>query len=312
MRIGIVGLDNSHCVLFSRMLNDPEDPLYLPGAKVTLAYRGGSEAFSMSKNRIDGFTAEVTGRYGVRLCETIESLVENVDAVLLESCDGRQHLDQFRKLAVGKPVYVDKPFATSAQDALAMIRLARATNTPLMSCSALRFAPGLADLAPGQERVLSCEAFGHTPILNDFPGFFWYGVHSAEVLFRFMGRGCRRVRYLPTMQPDIDLVVGEWSDGRGGILRGTRFGRSEYGSVVHTDAASRCLIIPESPRLFQALLQHVTGFFQTHDSPVNPEETYEIVAFLEATNLSQEKRGVVVEICSAFDCSEDTNGGVTP
>lgn len=296
MRLGIVGLDNSHCVIFARVLNEPRDPAHVPGARVVAAYRGGSPSFSMSRNRIDGFTREVTERYAVVLRDSIEELAAEVDAILLESTDGGQHLEQFRRMAVGKPVYVDKPFATTAADAAEMIRLARESATPLMSCSSLRYAPGLAHLLPEGERVLSCEAFGHAPILPDYPGLFWYGVHSAEVLFRFMGRGCRWVRCLPL--GGVDLAVGEWSDGRVGVVRGTRFGRSEYGCVVHTDVAARCGVVTEEPQLFSALLRRVLAFFRTRIPPVDLDETFEIMAFLEAANRSKDEGGSEVDLAT--------------
>lgn len=290
MRIGMVGLDNSHCTIFAGMLNDPDHPCHLPGAELVAAYRGGSERFSLSRSRIDGFTDELTGRYGIPLCKTIEDLAADVDAILLESTDGGQHAEQFREMAIGKPVYIDKPFATSTADARVMLQLAAATSTPLMSCSSLRYAAGISDLHEGNGEVASCQAFGPTPILDDYPALFWYGVHSAEILFSFMGPGCVRVRCLTYR--DVDLAIGEWEDGRVGLIQGMRSKVIDFGCVVHRHTGTRVALAKQTPSWFCLLLRKVLQFFETGIAPIDGRETFEIVSFLEGANWSRERGGV--------------------
>jgi hypothetical protein len=112
IKVGMVGLDTSHCPAFTGILNDPQHEHHIAGVRVVGAYPGGSALFSLSRSRVDGFTRQLEEEFGVRLYDSIPALVNDVDAILLESVDGRQHLEQFRQMAVGKPVYVDKPFAT--------------------------------------------------------------------------------------------------------------------------------------------------------------------------------------------------------
>jgi predicted dehydrogenase len=285
MRIGIVGLDTSHVVAFTRLLNDEADPYHVPGGRVVAAYSGGSDAFSKSRDRVAGFTEELVTTYGLKLCDTIEALAEDVDAILLESNDGRQHLEQFGRLAKGKPVYIDKPLATTTADAGAILALAEETNTPVMSCSSLRYAAGIRDLVEDRARVVSCEAFGPAPLLDDYPGLFWYGIHAAEMLFAFMGSGCERVRCLA--YPDQDVVVGEWKDGRIGVLRGTRYESGSFGCVVHTQQGTAVGLAASEPPYYSLLLDEVMAFFESGVSPIAQRETLEIVAFLEAADRSR-------------------------
>jgi hypothetical protein len=293
IRIGMVGLDTSHCPAFTGLLNDKEHEYHIPGAEVVGAFPGGSAQFSNSRNRVDGFTEQLRDQFGVRIYDDIPSLVQDVDAVLLESVDGRQHLEQFKQMAVGKPVYLDKPFATSTADATAIAQLAKETGTPIMSCSSLRYAAGIAGLSQ-DGAVVSCEAFGPAAILDDYPGLFWYGVHSAEVLFSFIGAGCQAVRCL--RYPDTDVVIGEWQDGRVGVLRGTRVGKGQFGCVVHTDQGIYCGLAQSKPPYYYLMLQDVIRFFQTGVSPIDIEETLDIVAFLEAANASADQGGKVIAL----------------
>jgi hypothetical protein len=294
MRIGMVGLDNSHCTMFAAMLNDPEHPCYMPGAQLVAAYRGGSDRFSLSRSRIDGFTDEVTARYGIPLYDSIEDLADDVDAILLESTDGGQHAGQFRRMAMGKPVYIDKPFATSTADAREMLQLSAVTRTPLMSCSSLRYAAGIWDLHHETGEVVSCQAFGPTPILDDYPALFWYGVHSAEILFSFMGPGCVRVRCITYR--DMDVAIGEWEDGRVGLIQGMRSKEGDFGCVVHRQSDTQVGLARDTPSWFCLLLRKVLRFFETGISPIDSRETFEIVSFLEGANWSRERAGVPASV----------------
>lgn len=299
IKIGMVGLDTSHCVAFTKILNDQDDPYHIPGARIVGAYAGGSDQFSLSRERVQGFTGQLTRDDSIALYDTIPALVQDVDAILLESVDGRQHLEQFTQMAVGRPVYIDKPLATSLADALAIARLARETGTPVMSCSSLRYAAGIVDLAGADEQIVSCEAFGPAAILEDYPGLFWYGIHSAEMLFAFMGTGCASVQCIH--HADVDVVIGEWRDGRTGIMKGTRFDKGAFGCVVHTDQATRCGLAQSTPPYYYLLLQNVISFFKTRISPIDIQETLEIVAFLEAADASRAQQGRVVTLETTTD-----------
>ncbi len=294
MNVGIIGLDTSHCVVFSELMNDASQEYHVPGVRVACAYPGGSQAFSLSHQRVPGYTNDLRSRFGVTICDSIADVVRAVDAVMLESVDGRQHLEQFRQIAVGKPVFIDKPFATSTADARAIIAVARETKTPIMSCSSLRYASGVADLNPAGEKVISCEAFGPAQILPDYPGLHWYGVHSAEMLFTHMGAGCASVRCVST--PDMDVAVGQWADGRIGVLRGMRVGKYDFGCVLHTADATRLSLAVGKPPYYYLLLQQVVRFFETGVSPIPIEETFGIVAFLEAADTSKEQGGAEVAL----------------
>ena len=296
IRIGMVGLDTSHCPAFTGMLNETGHKWHVPGAQVVGAYPGGSDQFSRSRDRVQGFTDELKSKYGIAMYSGIEQLVADVDAVLLESVDGRQYLEQFRQMAVGKPVFIDKPLATSTDDAREIIRLAEGTHTPILSCSSLRYNEGIEHIVGEGEGVVSCEAFGPAAILEDYPGLFWYGIHSAEILFSIMGVGCKVVRCIP--QRDVDVVIGEWNDGRTGVVRGTRFDKNEFGCVVHTDAGTRHGIYKDVPPGYFLLLRRVVEFFQTGVSPVDIQETFDIVSFLEAADRSRDRGGQAVSTVS--------------
>jgi predicted dehydrogenase len=122
LRAGIIGLDTSHAVEFTKLLNDPKAADDLAGVCVVAAFAGNSE-IPTARERRPKFTEQVKAM-GVELVDSIPALLDKVDVVLLESVDGRPHLEQARPVfKAGKPVFIDKPLAGSLADALAIAAL---------------------------------------------------------------------------------------------------------------------------------------------------------------------------------------------
>src|SRR5690606_40278920 len=133
VRVGMIGLDTSHSTAFTKILNDPEAPPELSGYKVVAAYPHGSKDIEISVKRIPQFTEEVKGM-GVEIVNSIDQLLKKVDVVLLETNDGRLHLEQaIPVINAGKPLFIDKPIAASLADARAIFKLAKEKNVPVCS-----------------------------------------------------------------------------------------------------------------------------------------------------------------------------------
>ncbi len=295
LRIGIIGLDTSHVIAFTRSLNDPAGKDYVPGGRVVAAYKGGSPDLSASSGRIDKFTAELQSTYKVTLVDSIPALCGMVDAILLESVDGRVHLGQARQVFQSrKPVFVDKPLAASLADAKEIARLAKESGTPWFSSSSLRFAPAYQqarrDAASGA--ILGVETHGPAHLEPTNPGLFWYGIHSVESLFTILGTGC--VSVTMTSNEDTDLAVGVWSDGRIGVVRGLRRGKEGYGAVIFREKAIDYL--PVSEVSYVPLVRAIMEFFKTGKPPVTADETLEIMAFMDAAERSRQQGGVPVKL----------------
>ena len=126
LRAGIIGLDTSHVTAFTQLLNANAPKPGLGGVRVVAAYPGGSPDVPASRDRVAGFTTELRDKYGVAIVGSIDELLSQVDVVLLESVDGRPHLEQARPVfQARKPVFIDKPVAGSLADAIAIFDLAR-------------------------------------------------------------------------------------------------------------------------------------------------------------------------------------------
>ncbi len=294
LKVGMIGLDTSHVTAFVDLLNDARNEFHVPGAKVVKAFPGGGSKFSLSYNRIGQFTDELRKR-NIEIVDSIEALA-GLDAYFLESVDGEQHLEQFRILAqFGKPVFIDKPLACSYDDAKAIVKLAKAKNVPVMSCSSIRYALGISDLLKKEEdtEVFACQAFGPMNLLDDYRDYFWYGIHSTEIVFAMLGKGCESVQVLPT--ENADLLIGRWKDGKFGSILGNRNGVWEFGCTTTTVKTQRQGVASGKVPYYAMLLKEVIPFFQTGKSPLDVEETLEVIAFLEAASRSRKAGGKPVK-----------------
>jgi len=294
IRVGIIGCDTSHVTAFTKLLNDKNDPNHVPGARVIAAFKGGSPDIESSRNRIERFTTELQEKWGVEIVGSIEELCRKVDAVLLESVDGRPHLNQVRPvLAAKKRVFIDKPFTAGYADAHEIVRLAREAGVPFFSTSSLRFAADLQAIKSSDKHggITGASTFGPAPTEPHHPDLFWYGIHAVEMLYTLMGTGCETV--MRTYTNGADVVVGKWKDGRIGTMRGIREGKQDYGAVAFGKKASLQTPLPVKSD-YRPLVIEIVKFFQTGIPPVQPEETLEIMAFMEAADLSKARGGAPV------------------
>src|SRR2546422_7047628 len=139
LRVDIIGCDTSHVPEFTELLNDPQAKGHVAGAKVIAAFKGGSKDIESSWSRVEGYAKTLREKYGVRIYESIEELCLDVDAVLLESVDGRPHLEQAKPiLKARKRLFIDKPMAGSLRDVIEIFRLAKEAQVPGFSSSSLR------------------------------------------------------------------------------------------------------------------------------------------------------------------------------
>ncbi|MBN2294197.1 MAG: Gfo/Idh/MocA family oxidoreductase [Pirellulales bacterium] len=293
-RLGIIGLDTSHVIHFTKYFNDPANKT---GCKVVAAYRGGSPDIPDSANRLDKFTNELKEKHGVEIVDSIEELCKKVDGILLESVDGRPHLEQARPVfAAGKSVFIDKPVAGSLADAVEIFQLAKASGVPCWTSSTWRFTEGVQAVKKGKVGdVIGCIAFGPCTIEPHHPDFYWYGIHTVETLFTLMGTGCETVAR--TSSDAADVAVGQWKDGRIGIFRGHR----PYGKAGFLVFGSKGNHMDGHDGGYPMLLREIVKFFKTGKAPVPPEETLELFAFMSAADESKANGGVPVKLDDVLD-----------
>jgi predicted dehydrogenase len=265
IRLGILGgLESGHARSYARAA----------GRNVALSAFWGDDP---------GAAAQFAREHGITLSvASPQQMLDDrlVDAVLVLQRDPEQH----RALAIpflhaGIPVYVDKPMATTLEDASAMFAAAAVTGTPLLSCSALRFsAEVLALRAPERGELRTVVATGYRDTL-------YYGIHAVEAVYTLLGPGVTSLHVMRHHSRDIIGLC--YPDGRMGLVLLLRdsapvLSVSAFGATENSRAD-----IPdiEDHPMFGATLQAIVEMATTRRSPVNPAETLELLsALLAATS----------------------------
>ncbi len=299
-RVGIIGLDTSHATAFAKALNDPSAGPEFAGYRVTAAYPKGSNDIKSSVDRIPGYIEEVK-KSGVEIVSSIDELLKRTDFILLETNDGRLHLDQaVQVMKAGKTMFIDKPVAASLADAIAIYKLSAKFNVAVFSASSLRYIPGADEVALGSiGQVLGADTYSPATLEKTHPDLFWYGIHGVETLFTVMGTGCLSVS--GTFTDDWDQVTGLWTGNRIGTFRGIRKGKSDYGGIVFGEKG---IITLGKYSGYNALLAEIIKFFQSGTPPVSAEETTEIFAFMQAASESKKLEGAPVLVKSVLKEAE--------
>ncbi|TNE78946.1 MAG: Gfo/Idh/MocA family oxidoreductase [Bacteroidetes bacterium] len=145
------------------------------------------------------------------VCDSLMDMLGEVDAVFLARDDAEHHY-QYAKpyLEAGIPVYIDKPFALSLQEANNLWNLAKNDNQ-IFTCSALQFAKEY------QPAVLNGEMLGEIKAVWATVPKSWekYAVHIIEPVLNLLPeRGeLVNVKKLPMNSDDLTGVQVQWSTG---------------------------------------------------------------------------------------------------
>ena len=296
LKVGMIGLDTSHSIAFTKVLNDAAAADEVANCKVTIAYPYGSRKIESSYSRIPGYTEQMK-EMGVEIAESIDEVLAEVDVVLLETNDGNPHLEQaMAVIDAGKPLFIDKPVAGSLADAIAIYQYAKQNQVPVFTSSSLRYSKGAVEIRNGSiGKVHGAETFSPAHLEPSHPDLFWYGIHGVEALFTVMGAGCESVVRVST--EDTEFVTGTWNGGRVGAFRGIRGYKGGYGGTAFGEKG----IAEVGPyQGYRPLVVDIVAFFKTGKSPVEAKESLEIYAFMEAADESKRQGGVPVSIAEVM------------
>ncbi len=297
LRAGIIGLDTSHVNAFTNIINKPDAPGNLAKLQIVAGYPGGTD-IPASRDRVERFTNDMREK-GLAIVDTIPELLEQVDVVLLESVDGRIHLEEASQvIKARKPLFIDKPVAGSLADAIAIFELAERHSVPVWSASSIRFSSSIQSLLDNDEvgEIVGCTTWGPCSYQEGIPDMFFYGIHGIEGLFTVMGPGCKSVTR--TTGDGVDVVTGLWDDGRIGTYRGIRKGNAGFGATAF---GTKGIVTVGRASAYQELCGHIADFFQTNQPPVSAEETIDIFAFMEAADESKRQGGAPVKIADIIE-----------
>ena len=306
-KVGIIGLDTSHAIAFTKIMNVDKDPA-VAGFRMVAAYQWGSRDIISSTNRYAKYIPQMQ-EMGVEIVPSIDDLLAKVDVVCLETNDGREHLWQAEKVfASGKRVFIDKPLAHNLADALKIYEIGKKYNAQYFSSSALRFG-NVAKAARAGEygKIRGAALISPSPLEEQGTHnyYTWYGIHGFEPLVAIMGMGVEKVSCFRNETDDVINAV--WKDGRMGELRLMRKSWIYSGYVLPEKPKDKKqpLIVFDGYQGYQPLLKEIIQFFKTGVAPVDKQETINIYAFMTAADMSRREKGKSIKLEEAIEAAKE-------
>ena len=128
-KIAIIGLDTSHSTELPKLMQDPKTPENLQVKELRTVSCLRFETPFQNKEGLDA-RQEYLESIGVTVTENFDEAVAECDAIIIAINDPSRHLEYFEKCApLGKPIFLDKPFADTVKNMHKIIEIANKIDT---------------------------------------------------------------------------------------------------------------------------------------------------------------------------------------
>ena len=281
IKVAIIGLDTSHSVALPKLMQDPsvEHPVKELKAVTCLRFPTPFQSEEGQDER-QAYLETI----GVKVTRDFDEAVADCDALMLEINDPAFHLEYFEKCAkLGKPIFLDKPFADTLENTKKIIDIAKENNVRFFTASSLRFDIDLVEGRNNIEQPASATVWGPVGRAPAGSSIIWYGVHAFEILNRVMGSGAISVNGSADMHGYVFHVI--YADGRRGIVELSR-NCWKYGACCR-DANGKTDTFLAAGRIpfYKMMLFEIVKFFNGEEV-LKLEDSVEIMAMLAAAETS--------------------------
>ncbi len=300
LRIGILGMTegNGHPYSWSAMFNgyDPEEmakcpypviPVYLgkqpkdtlgiPGAKITCicctGYQERDEAERIAKATL---IPEVL--------DTPEEMIGKVDAVIVATDDGNEHVDRCRPfIEAGIPMFIDKPLVNKEEDLRTFVQW-REAGARFITSSSMRyckeFEPYYKNRYELGELMYVCSTMAKK--------YETYGIHALEAMYPLLGPGFVSVRNTGTYERTVVHIKHE-SGCNVNIIQG--IGMVPHGMMLLGSAGAITLTAGDSYYAFKKQLDLFVHWLRTGEEPFPFAESVELMKLVIGGLRSREEGG---------------------
>ncbi len=214
--------------------------------------------------------------FNVIPASSIQDVVDKCDCIIVLAPSNPEVHERFSEIPLksGKPVYIDKPFASDLKTAERIFGNAEEGKTPMMSSSALRFGSEIQNFL---KDTLKRDKVKFAAIRGGGSSFEEYAIHQIEMLVMLMGGGAKNVMQCGTSTNN--LLVVEYEDGRRASV--SRYSPQPFGITV--EYGDKIFTANTMGDFFPRFINSMLEFFKTAKPSNKKEETLEIVRILEVS-----------------------------
>ncbi|MFW6155726.1 MAG: Gfo/Idh/MocA family protein [Armatimonadota bacterium] len=243
-----------------------------------------------------GYASRFAEEQGIEtVTETIEQMVDLVDAAIVHSANWDLHLPHARPfIEAGIPTLVDKPMVGNLQDLHELQRMHARYGTLIMGGSSVRYAAEVQELTSlreemGEPGVGWCQGRGD---------FFNYGIHTIEMFQGFFGAGVRAVEHVG-VNGAMDVFRADYASGVPVFFALGANANPWFISIgAERGVFERTLTAGDN---YRRLIEAFVGAVETGAPPLSLEENLEAVKVALAARVSR-REGT---ICHLEDLTND-------
>ena len=285
IRLALIGGAGSyHGRSFSHLINGPQEAQSVPQGWPQYSDRVADSRIVTVWDEDRSAADELAAVFDIeRVADSLEEAAQDVDGVIITD-DGTLRHQQRAPFFIerGIPTFIDKPLSDNMAEAQAIVSLAARCSTPLMSCSALRFAKETADLRAAPEQLGRIE-LATTVCAGDLH---YYGIHALELAYSILGPGIRAVHNVG--EADRNIIKISYHDGRVLMLMVSTkisylFQLNLYGSESWQE-----IVVTDGGAFYANMLRAVVRMCETRQAPIPAAETLEIIKVLVMAQASLE------------------------
>lgn len=222
---------------------------------------------------------------------TPEEVIENVDAVIIATDDGNDHVRRAKAfIEAGLPIFVDKPLATNIPDLKQFITWQKA-GAKILSSSGMRYMPEMKQVEERREEI------GDLRWITSFTCKTWerYGIHALESVYPLLGPGFVSARTV--QQEGSDIVHLKHHSGTQITIAAIHDAYGSFGNVhVYGTNGQVALTLRNTYAAFRAQLMTFVDMLRTNRQPFPFEQTVELMAIIIAGIRSREQNGRAVKL----------------
>ena len=260
----------------------PRENLGIPGARVTHVWcdQPGDAARVAKAARIP------------HVCDRLEDLPGEVDAVFIATDIGSEHVDRARPFVeAGIPVFVDKPLVDNEADLRQFVAW-HAEGKPILSTSCMRYANEFRAL---RERL---DALGTLRLITVTMAKRWerYGIHAIEAVYPFLRHGgytevthnggAGRSIVHVAHEDGVDVVLAVVDDLYGAFGHVHAYGTKGADHAIFEDTFTA----------FKTQLETFIAFLRTGAYPLSFDETVEQMKLVIAGIMSRDNNGQTISL----------------
>lgn len=226
---------------------------------------------------------ELAEIFGIdHVASTLEESARDCDGVIITDDGSMQHQKRARYfLEAGISTFIDKPLALSITEAEELAALAARQSTPLMSCSALRFACETQELRDNPDLLGNIE-FATAVCKGEL---FYYGIHALELAYSVLGSGIASVQNVG--ESGRDVVKIRYRDGRTLMLLVSESISYLFQLNLYGSDGWRQVVVEDDTAFYSSMLRQIARMVQERSAPVPVGETLEIIRVLDAAKRSR-------------------------